>query len=793
MKRMLINATQPEELRVAIVDGQKLIDLDIETPASGQKRSNIYKGVITRIEPSLEAAFLDYGSERHGFLPFKEVARSYFDPPEGFTGRPSIKDALHEGQEILAQVEKEERGNKGAALTTFISLPGRYLVLMPNNPRAGGISRRIEGADRNELRDALSDLDIPDGMGLIVRTAGVGKSTDELQWDLDYLLNLWGAIEKAAAEHKAPCLIYQESSMVVRAIRDYLRHDIGEILVDDPQVYQQAREFMQQVTPQTLNKLKPYKDKVPLFTRFQIESQIETAFQRQVRLPSGGAIVIDRSEALVAIDVNSGRATKGGDIEETALNTNREAADEIARQLRLRDLGGLIVIDFIDMNLARNQREVENHLKDAMKMDRARVQVGHISRFGLLEMSRQRLGSSLGETSQSVCSRCQGQGHVRSVESLALAILRVIEEDAIKENTARIVAQLPVSVATFLLNEKRRVIHTIECRQNTDIVLVPNPSFESPNYEIQRLRAEDLGEGREELPSYQLMAEAEEEDIELGGVHGPRASTQEPVVKGLAPSTPPVPAAAEATAGAPQPTPSLAPTSLAPTSSAPSFIKRLWAKLLGAAPTPEPMPEPPTPAEPARAPTHPRPAHRMADAGQRSRPHRAGGRPDRPERRPQQPAQPSQREARYNERESRDRAARLRGRESGSAQPPSSEPRSSERDSRRVEREARLPEREVREKEIREKELQQVEVKESSEKVAAAAAEMSESAVEIPVQQPSAAPEEPMPVFSAPVLLPPSLGRARLFRLNRPGRDIGPRLSSQNPLSQNPLFRKLLF
>jgi ribonuclease E len=625
MKRMLINATQPEELRVATVDGQKLIDLDIETPASGQKKSNIYKGAITRIEPSLEAAFLDYGSERHGFLPFKEVGRSYFNAAaEGVSGRVGIKDVLREGQEILVQVEKEERGTKGAALTTFVSLPGRYLVLMPNNPRAGGISRRIEGADRNELRDALSELNIPEGMGLIVRTAGVGKSTEELQWDLDYLLNLWGAIEKAAGETAAPCLIYQESSMVVRAIRDYLRHDIGEILVDDPQVHRQARDFMQQVVPHNLGKLRLYKDKVPLFTRFQIESQIESAFQRQVRLPSGGAIVIDRSEALVAIDVNSGRATKGGDIEETALNTNLEAAEEIARQLRLRDLGGLIVIDFIDMNLARNQREVENHLKDALKIDRARVQVGHISRFGLLEMSRQRLGSSLGETSQSTCPRCQGQGHIRGVESIALSILRIIEEEAIKENTARIVAQLPVGVGTFLLNEKRRVIHTIECRQNVDIVLVPNPAFETPRYEVQRVRSDEIGETREELPSYELAAEPEEPPE--AGLPVPKPGLQEPVVKGLTPPAPPAPVV---------PVPEE--LSIAERRPAPGFIRRLWAALFGAASAPESGPE--KIGAPRRE-ERPRHSSRTANGDRRPRPRRPARHGPPVTRGPAQPAAP---------------------------------------------------------------------------------------------------------------------------------------------------------
>ncbi|OQX32592.1 MAG: ribonuclease E, partial [Candidatus Sedimenticola endophacoides] len=468
MKRMLINATQPEELRVAIVDGQKLYNLDIESPGREQKKSNIYKGKITRVEPSLEAAFVEYGAERHGFLPLKEVSRSYFSQASlDKGGSPSIKDALREGQEVVVQVEKEERGNKGAALTTFISLAGRYLVLMPNNPRAGGVSRRIEGDDRSDLREAMSNLTIPDGMGLIVRTAGVGKNVEELQWDLNYLLQLWAAIE-AAAKKPAPFLIYQESNVIIRSIRDYLRADIGEIVIDNPAVYQEACEFIEQVMPQYRRKIRSYEDEVPLFSRYQIESQIESAFQREVRLPSGGAIVIDHTEALTSIDINSARATRGADIEETALNTNLEAADEVARQLRLRDMGGLFVIDFIDMSPARNQREVENRLKEALKQDRARVQVGRISRFGLLEMSRQRLRPSLEESSQHVCPRCDGHGTIRGVESLGLSVLRIIEEHAMKENTGRIVAQLPVDVGTFLLNEKRQAIYDIESRQKVE-------------------------------------------------------------------------------------------------------------------------------------------------------------------------------------------------------------------------------------------------------------------------------------------------------------------------------------
>ncbi|MGD8207688.1 MAG: Rne/Rng family ribonuclease, partial [Thiohalocapsa sp.] len=442
MKRMLINATQPEELRVAIVDGQQLFNLDIESPGREQKKANIYKGTITRVEPSLEAAFVDYGSERHGFLPLKEISRNYFQGELKPGTKANIKELIKEGQELMVQIDKEERGTKGAALTTFISLAGRYLVLMPNNPRAGGVSRRIEGADRSELREALSQLSLPEDMGLIVRTAGVGKNAEELQWDLDYLLQLWDAIKTSSEERKAPFLIYQESDIIIRSIRDHLRADIGEIVVDNPEMFHRAEEFVRQVMPHNLKKLRLYQDEVPLFTRYQIESQIESAFQREVRLPSGGSVVIDHTEALTSIDINSARATKGADIEETALNTNLEAVDEIARQLRLRDLGGLFVIDFIDMTPAKNQREVENRLRDALKQDRARVQIARISRFGLLEMSRQRLRPSLGESSQHVCPRCKGHGTIRGVESLALSVLRIVEEEAMKENTARIVAQL---------------------------------------------------------------------------------------------------------------------------------------------------------------------------------------------------------------------------------------------------------------------------------------------------------------------------------------------------------------
>ena len=541
MKRMLINATQQEELRVALVDGQKLYDLDIETLSREQKKANVYKGCITRIEPSLEAAFVDYGAERHGFLPFKEIARSFLDPElAGEGGRPNVKEALREGQEVVVQIDKEERGNKGAALTTFISLAGRYLVLMPNNPRAGGVSRRIEGDERQEVRDVLRELDVPSGMGLIVRTAGVGRSVEELQWDLDYLQQVWAAIQDASAQRPAPFLVYQESDIIIRALRDYLRPDIGEILVDNSEIYQRAADFMQQVMPQSLTRLKLYQDPTPLFTRFQIESQIETAYQREVALPSGGAVVVDYAEALVSIDINSARATKGGDIEETALTTNLEAVDEVARQLRLRDLGGLIVIDFIDMNSSRNQREVENRLREAVKIDRARVQVNRISRFGLLEMSRQRLRPSLDEASHTVCPRCNGQGSIRGVQSLALALLRLIEEEAIKDNTGRVIAQVPVKVASFLLNEKRDVLDAIEQRLEVRVLIVPNESLETPHFELARQRKSDLDEAEIQRLSYTMAVHHEdEEDVHvLPTTAQVRINGEQPAVKTIAPVNP---------------------------------------------------------------------------------------------------------------------------------------------------------------------------------------------------------------------------------------------------------------
>ena len=619
MKRMLINATQPEELRVALVDGQYLYDLDIETPSREQKKANIYKGRITRVEPSLEAAFVDYGAERHGFLPLKDISASNFRiPVNELEGRLHIRDVLSEGQEIVVQVDKEERGTKGAALTTFVSLAGRYLVLMPNNPRAGGVSRRIEGEDRAELREAMAALTVPEGMGVIIRTAGMGRSVEELQWDLDYLLRLWQAIDVASQERGAPFLIYQESNVIIRAIRDYMRQDIGEILIDDPDVYQQAREFVQQVVPDFLPKVKLYEDQIALFSRFQIESQIEAAFRHEVRLPSGGAIVIDHTEAMVAVDVNSSRATKGGDIEETAFNTNLEAADEIARQLRLRDLGGLIVIDFIDMTPARNQREVENRLKDALKKDRARVQIGRISRFGLLEMSRQRLRPSLGEYSQIICPRCQGEGRIRSIESLALSILRLVEEEAMKESTARIIAQLPVDVATFLLNEKRDVVRAIEQRQRVVIVLVPNTAFHTPQYEVKRLRRDDVAEsivGGELPSSYELTEQPEA--VEARWMTATKVVSEQPAVKGISPATPAPPSRGSAAPAAQS----------APGTEEGGFIKRLWANLFGGG-TAVKAPEPAAPSskveEAPRRSERPTPPAAQPVGGAGDRPRRSG-------------------------------------------------------------------------------------------------------------------------------------------------------------------------
>ncbi len=536
MKRMLINATQPEELRVALVDGQRLYDLDIESGAREQKKANIYRGKITRVEPSLEAAFVDFGAERHGFLPLKEISREYF--VKDVSGRPSIKEVLKEGQEVIVQVDKEERGNKGAALTTFISLAGRFLVLMPNNPRAGGISRRIEGEERSQLKEAMGQLTVPDRMGLIVRTAGIGRTPEELQWDLDYLAQVWDSVTAEAGKRPAPFLIYRESNVIIRAMRDYLRQDIGEVLIDSPEIHAEALSFIRQVMPSYQQKIKLYADEVPLFSRFQIESQIETAYQREVKLPSGGSIVIDHTEALVSIDINSARATRGSDIEETALQTNSEAADEIARQLRLRDIGGLVVIDFIDMGPARNQREVENRTRDALKLDRARVQIGRISRFGLMEMSRQRLRPSLGETSGVVCPRCNGQGTIRDVRSMSLSIMRLIEEEAMKERSAQIRAILPVPVATYLLNEKRSVLADIEARQDVRVVLLPSPEMDTPHYDVQRLRDDHLEDGdTQSLPSFELSV-ATDVGKEPAPSFTPPAQRDEAAVKSVAHNAP---------------------------------------------------------------------------------------------------------------------------------------------------------------------------------------------------------------------------------------------------------------
>ncbi len=567
MKRMLFNATQAEELRVAIVDGQRLIDLDIESASKEQRKSNIYKAVITRVEPSLEACFVDYGAERHGFLPFKEISRQYLkgarggngDDGESEGGRSRVQDQLREGMELIVQVDKDERGNKGAALTTYISLAGRYLVLMPNNPRGGGVSRRVEGEERNDLRDAIAGLDVPQGMSVIARTAGIGRSTEELQWDLNYLMQLWHAVEDAAKMQSGAYLIYQESSLVIRAIRDYFHPDIGELLIDTEPIYEQAQQFMAHVMPANVNRVKLYKDDVPLFSRFQIEHQIETAYARQVALPSGGAIVIDHTEALVSIDVNSARATKAGDIETTAFNTNLEAADEIARQLRLRDLGGLIVIDFIDMESARNQREVEVRMKDALRYDRARVQLGKISRFGLLELSRQRLRPALAETMHIACPRCHGIGHIRGTESSALHILRILQEEAMKENSAQVIAQVPVDVATFLLNEKRTEVLTIETRFRVNVLVVPNRHLETPNYTVQRLRHDDLNQSEPLPPSFDLAEKPEEPDVAQQIKEEAKEPRQEAVVKGITPAqpapivaeAPPIPVAAPAPVGAP--------------------------------------------------------------------------------------------------------------------------------------------------------------------------------------------------------------------------------------------------
>lgn len=612
MKRMLFNATQSEELRVAIVDGQKLLDIDIEQAGREQRKGNIYKAVVTRVEPSLEACFVDYGEERHGFLPFKEISRQYFKegvPPS----QARIQDVIREGQELLVQVDKEERGNKGAALTTIISLAGRYLVLMPNNPRGGGVSRRVEGEDRQELREAMEQLQLPEGMSLIARTAGIGRSVDELQWDLNYLLKLWSAIREAADSQKGAFLIYQESSLVIRAIRDYFTADIGEILIDTQDVYEQARQFMLHVMPDMVDRVKRYRDDLPLFSRFQIEQQIETAYSRTVNLPSGGAIVIDHTEALVAIDVNSARATRGSAIEDTALRTNLEAADEIARQMRLRDLGGLIVVDFIDMEEPRNQRAVEDRLRDALRQDRARVQVSKISKFGLLELSRQRLRPALSEGAYVTCPRCNGTGHIRDTESSALQILRIIQEEAMKDNTAAVHVQVPVDVASFLLNEKRAEIIKIEVRQRVSVLLIPNKHLETPNYKLERLKHDDPR--LDDLPTSYKLADAIEQDLAITRRQREQRPRQEALVRGITPEgQPPVaapaPAAGPAAPSAP-PAPSPATAAPAQVAAAPAVSGGLfgWVKrLFSAAPHPAPAPTSnPQPAQTATAPSEPQP------------------------------------------------------------------------------------------------------------------------------------------------------------------------------------------
>ncbi|WP_079418731.1 Rne/Rng family ribonuclease [Thiomonas intermedia] len=599
MKRMLFNATQSEELRVAIVDGQKLLDIDIEQAGREQRKGNIYKAVVTRVEPSLEACFVDYGEERHGFLPFKEISRQYFK--EGVSpSQARIQDVIREGQEMLVQVEKEERGNKGAALTTLISLAGRYLVLMPNNPRGGGVSRRIEGEDRQELREAMDQLQYPEGMSLIARTAGIGRTAEELQWDLNYLLKLWSAVRDASETQKGAFLIYQESSLVIRAIRDYFTSDIGEILIDTEDVFEQARQFMLHVMPDTVDRVKRYRDDLPLFSRFQIEQQIETAYSRTVNLPAGGAIVIDHTEALVAVDVNSARSTRGSAIEDTALRTNLEAADEVARQMRLRDLGGLIVVDFIDMEEPRNQRAVEDRLRDALRQDRARVQVSKISKFGLLELSRQRLRPALSEGAYVTCPRCNGTGHIRDTESSALQILRIIQEEAMKEGTAAVHVQVPVEVASFLLNEKRAEITKIELRQRLSVLLIPNKHLETPNYKLERLKHDDPR--LDNLPTSYKMADDIEEDTAITRREKEQRPRQEALVRGITPEGPapvmPVPAADKAAAPtAAAPIPAAVPAAALPDAHAGGFfgwIKRLFSG--------EPQPAAASPETPASVP-----------------------------------------------------------------------------------------------------------------------------------------------------------------------------------------------
>ena len=667
MKRMLINATQPEERRLAIVDGQKLLDFETELEGREQRKGNIYKAVITRVEPSLEACFVDYGEDRHGFLPFKEISKIYFR--DGFDSKnPKIADAVRDGDSLLVQVEKEERGNKGAALTTFVSLAGRYLVLMPNNPRGGGVSRRIEGEEREELKEAMDQLDYPKGMSLIARTAGIGRNAAELQWDLNYMLKLWDAIDGAAKAGKGAFLIYQESSLVIRAIRDYFTADIGEILIDTDDIFDQAAQFMNHVMPETANRVKRYRDDAPLFSRFQIEHQIETAFSRTVNLPSGGAIVIDHTEALVSVDVNSARSTRGSDIEETATRTNLEAADEIARQMRLRDLGGLIVVDFIDMEESKNRRDVEQRLRDALRQDRARVQFSSISKFGLLEMSRQRLRPALSEGSHITCPRCNGTGHIRDTESSALQILRMVQEESMKENTAAVHVQVPVEVTSFLLNEKRTEITKIELKQRVTVLLVPNKHIETPNYKLERLRHDDPR--LENLQASYTMVEELDEEVGITRRRDTAGKNkQEPVIKGIVPDQPAPPAPTPAPVAAPAPTPLPQARPAAPAVEAGSgffgWVKKLFGGGIDAPPPPTPTLVVSSPAAPA---TETRTEGRGSDERRRggSRGGRSGGKGEGREGR-------SERSERSAEK-SGDRAPRGEGRRGGRGERPAAAP-----------------------------------------------------------------------------------------------------------------------
>jgi ribonuclease E len=758
MKRMLINATQREELRVAIVEGQTLYDLDIEIPSKEQKKANIYKGRITRVEPSLEACFVDYGAERHGFLPLKEISRQYFASGVDHN-KAGIRELLKEGQDVVVQIDKEERGTKGAALTTFISLAGRYIVLMPNNPRAGGVSRRIEGEDRQNLKEALDHLNLPEDMGLIVRTAGMGRDAEELQWDLDYLLQLWKAISEAADARPAPFLIYQESKLIIRALRDYLRGDIGEILIDHEELYNDAREFMQQVMPNNLRKLKLYTDTTPLFSRFQIETQIENAFERQVRLPSGGSIVMDQTEALTAIDINSSKATKGGDIEETAFNTNCEAAVEIARQLRFRDAGGLIVIDFIDMDSPRHQRDVEEKLRDALKLDRARVQIGRISRFGLLEMSRQRLRPSLGEATQIVCPRCEGHGRIRGVESLSLSALRLVEEHAMKENTGQVLVQAPPTVANFLLNEKRKQLNEIEVRHDVAVIVVADDKLETPHLEITRLKSADIGEDMK--PSYQRITPVQ--PTALPQMARPSEEPEQPAVAGVvrAIPAPERPEPAEATR------PIAAPAAPAAREAGGGFL----AKLFGWFGSRETKPAI------ARTPAaKPQPTQRPAQRQQPARDGTRSGHGQRPSQRGRSEASPNRRDGRQPE---------ARGAQSQRQQPPrGNAPRRDERAGRSMTGEHAAAAQRPSPREPR----PQIEPK-----VPAAASAAPAPSANAGSQTPAAAPERSTPSLPAPTLDPALIedasrdemrsrrrGRRGGRRRRKAGEAAGDAMSSRN-------------